>query len=52
MYGIFTVIEATEQLRGAAGDRQVGKAETALCHGNGGTFTVQATVLLGTAATV
>lgn len=52
MYGIFTVIEAIEQLRGAAGDRQVAGAETALCHGNGGLLACQSTAILGTAATL
>lgn len=48
MYGIFTLIEATEQLRGTAGERQVPGARIALCHGNGGTLSSQVTVLLGT----
>ncbi len=50
MYGIFTLIEATRQLRGEAGERQVAGADTALCHGNGGTLSHQATVILGTDA--
>lgn len=52
MYGIFTLIEAVEQLRGTAGDRQVAGAETALCHGNGGLLSCQSTAILGTAATL
>ena len=52
MYGIFTLIEAVEQLRGQAGDRQVAGANVALCHGNGGLLAAQSTVVLGTAATV
>jgi len=52
MYGIFTLIEATHQLRGTAGDRQVADVQTALCHGNGGTLSHQATVILGTDATL
>ncbi|WP_180901647.1 acetyl-CoA acetyltransferase [Martelella soudanensis] len=52
MYGVFTLIEATRQLRGAAGDRQVAGAETALCHGNGITLSHQATAVLGTEATL
>lgn len=52
MYGIFTLIECTEQLRGTASDRQVKGAEVALCHGNGGHLSSQVTVLLGTEATL
>ena len=52
MYGIFTLIEGTTQLRGEGGARQVKDAEIALCHGNGGTLSSQVTVLLGSAAAV
>lgn len=52
MYGVFTLIEATRQLRGEAGDRQVAGTDTALCHGNGITLSHQATAILGTAATL
>jgi acetyl-CoA acetyltransferase len=52
MYGIFTLIEAATQLRGAGGDRQVKGAEIALCHGNGGTLSSQVSVVLGAASTV
>ncbi len=51
MYGVFTVIEAVRQLRGAAGERQVPGAETVLCHGNGGVLASQVTAILGAAAT-
>lgn len=50
MYGIFLVIEAVCQLRGSGGERQVEGAEVALCHGVGGQFSANATVLLGSAA--
>lgn len=50
MYGIFTMIEAAEQLRGTAGERQIKNAEIALCHGNGGTLSSQVTALFGTEA--
>ena len=41
------VVEATLQLRGAAGPRQVKDAEVALVHGNGGIVSAHSTVLLG-----
>jgi acetyl-CoA acetyltransferase len=46
-YGIFTLIEATRQLRGTAGARQIEGAGVALCHGNGGRLASQTTALLG-----
>jgi acetyl-CoA acetyltransferase len=52
MYGIFTVIEAVEQLRGSAGERQVAGAEVAISHGNGGHFSSEVTAVWGTDATV
>jgi len=52
MYGIFTLIEAIEQLRGTAGARQISGAEVALAHGNGGFLSAQTTALLGTASTL
>lgn len=47
MFGIFTVIEAVRQLRGECGDRQVEGARKAICHGSGGTFSTQGTLILG-----
>lgn len=52
MYGLFTLIESVEQLRGEAGERQVNGVELALAHANGGVFSSQATAILGTAATL
>ena len=50
MFGIFLLIEATRQLRGESGERQVNDAKTALCHGTGGQLSTAATVILGTEA--
>lgn len=45
--GIFTLIEATRQLRGEAGERQIADAKLALAHGNGGVLSSQSVVILG-----
>lgn len=50
MFGVFTVIEATRQLRHEYADqglRQVPAAEIALAHGTGGVLSTAGTVLLG-----
>ena len=52
MYGLFTVVEAVEQLQGTAGDRQVPDAKLALAHGNGGVLSSQVTAILGTRETL
>lgn len=52
MYGLFTVVEATQQLMGRCGARQIEGAKLALAHGNGGELSSQATMILGTGATV
>ncbi|MBO9678059.1 MAG: thiolase [Acidovorax sp.] len=52
MYGLFTMVEATQQLMGLAGERQVAGAQVALAHGNGGELSSQATLILGTEETL
>jgi acetyl-CoA acetyltransferase len=51
MYGLFAVIEAARQIRGTAANQLPG-IDLALAHGNGGTLSSQATVVLGSMATV
>ena len=52
MYGLFTLVESTQQLMGLAGERQIANAKLALAHGNGGTLSSQVTAILGTAETL
>lgn len=52
MYGLFTMVEATQQLMGLAGERQVRDAKLAVAHGNGGELSSQATLVLGTEETL
>jgi acetyl-CoA acetyltransferase len=52
MYGLLLLIEAVRQLRGECGARQLKDCEVALAHGNGGVLSSQATVILGTEATL
>jgi acetyl-CoA C-acetyltransferase len=47
MFGIFVVIEAVRQLRGECGERQLPKAELALCHAPGLVFSCNTTMILG-----
>ncbi|WP_144184620.1 thiolase [Elioraea rosea] len=50
MYGMFLIVEAVQQLRGRAGERQLERCDVALVHGNGGTLSSQVTALLGNEA--
>jgi acetyl-CoA acetyltransferase len=50
MYGLFLLIEATRQVRGESGQRQVKDCNVALAHGNGGVLSSQVTVILGSEA--
>ena len=52
MYGLFCLIEATRQVRGQCGERQVKDVNVALAHGNGGVLSSQCTVVLGNSSTV
>jgi len=52
MYGLFTMVDAAQQLAGTAGERQVAGARLALAHGNGGELSSQATLILGTEETL
>lgn len=51
MYGLFAIIEAARQIRGEAAN-QIPSVDVALAHGNGGTLSSQATVILGSMATL
>lgn len=51
MYGLFAIIEAARQIRGEAANAVPGAA-LALAHGNGGTLSSQATVILGAMETL
>lgn len=52
MYGLFALVEATQQLMGHCGARQVRGANLALVHANGGVLSSQATAILGTRDTL
>ena len=47
MYGMFTLIELTRQLRGTEGQRQVKDAKIGLAHGPGGMLSAAATLIAG-----
>jgi acetyl-CoA acetyltransferase len=47
MYGLLLLVEATRQIRGECGERQVADANVALVHGNGGVLSSQVSAVLG-----
>ena len=51
MYGLFAIIEAARQIRGEAANQQ-GEVQVCLAHTNGGTLSSQATLVLGSEATI
>jgi acetyl-CoA acetyltransferase len=52
MYGLFTMVEATQQLMGLCGDRQVKDVDLAIAQGNGGELSSEAVLVLGSSATL
>jgi len=52
MFGMFLLVEATRQIQGAAGPRQVPDVDVAIAHGVGGVLSATSTVILGTEATL
>jgi acetyl-CoA acetyltransferase len=50
MYGMFLLTEATKQLRGECGERQIPKHDIAVAHGSGGVLSCMSTIVLGTEA--
>jgi acetyl-CoA acetyltransferase len=52
MYGLFTMVEAAQQIMGLCGDRQVNDVNVAISQGNGGELASEAVLVLGSAATL
>jgi acetyl-CoA acetyltransferase len=50
-YGMFLLVEATRQLRGESGERQLRDPQVAVAHGSGGVLSTMGTVVLGVEAT-
>jgi acetyl-CoA acetyltransferase len=52
MYGLFTIVEATEQIMRLAGERQVPEVNLAIAQGNGGELSNEGVLVLGSADTL
>jgi acetyl-CoA acetyltransferase len=52
MYGLFTMVEAAQQIMGVCGARQIPAVDVAISHGNGGELSSEAVLVLGSPGTV
>jgi acetyl-CoA acetyltransferase len=52
MYGLFTMVEATQQIMGVCGARQIPEVNVAVAQGNGGELSSEAVLVLGSSATL
>jgi acetyl-CoA acetyltransferase len=52
MYGLFTIVESVTQIRGEAGERQIGGVDVAVAQGNGGELASEAVLVLGSENTL
>ena len=52
MYGLFTMVEAAQQIMGVCGERQVADVDIAIAQGNGGELSSEAVLVLGSGATL
>jgi acetyl-CoA acetyltransferase len=52
MYGLFTIVEAVQQIMGVCGARQVPDVNIAIAHGNGGELSSESVAVLGSADTL
>jgi acetyl-CoA acetyltransferase len=52
MYGLFTMVEASQQIMGICGARQQPDVQVAVSHGNGGELSSEAVLVLGSAQTL
>lgn len=52
MYGLFTMVEAAQQIMGVCGTRQQHNVQVAISHGNGGELSSEAVLVLGSVDTL